>query len=67
MAQKTAKIARDSLLGGQLGHIGVQIHAVDAFQFQNDIFALEFCDGGSDLHLWRPVGFLHAHYGPTAA
>ena len=47
--RKPRKYPRYSLLAGELGHIGVKIHAIDAFEFQNDIFALEFCDGGSDL------------------
>jgi hypothetical protein len=52
---------------GELGHEGVQIDAVDTFQFQNDILELEFGDRRSDAHGWRPVGFLSSHYGPTAA
>jgi hypothetical protein len=67
MAHKFAKVARDSLLAGEVGHEGVQIYAVDTFQFQNDIFALEFGDRGSDAQSCRPVGFLSAHFGPTAA
>lgn len=33
--------AGDAALGGELGDVGVEIHAVDALQFQDDMFALE--------------------------
>ncbi len=36
----------DAALGGELGNVGIEIHAVDALQFHNDVFALELGDGG---------------------
>ena len=44
IALVTAEIGRHSLRTGQLRHIEVQIHPVDAFQLQDDIFTLEFRD-----------------------
>ena len=32
---------RDAPFAGKLGDIGVQIHPVEAFQFQDDVFLLE--------------------------
>jgi hypothetical protein len=44
VALVAAEIGRHSLRTGQLRHIEVQIHPVDAFQLQDDIFMLEFRD-----------------------
>jgi len=34
----------------ELGHVGVEVHPVDAFQFHDDVFALELGDGGGQFH-----------------
>jgi hypothetical protein len=41
-----AKIGGHTRSAGELGNVGVEIHAVDGFQLEGDIFALEFCDRG---------------------
>ena len=38
---------------GQLGHVGVQIHPVNALQFHDDVFFLE---------LGEAVGYLHGEF-----
>jgi hypothetical protein len=44
MPQIPAHKACDTRLSGQLGHVSIQIHPVNALQFHNDMFALEFGD-----------------------
>ena len=42
VSQVAATKGGDVAFGGQLRHVGVQIHPVDAFEFQDDMFLLEF-------------------------
>ncbi len=46
VAQVVAEIGGHPSGAGELGDVGVEIHAVDGFQFEGDIFALEFGDTG---------------------
>ena len=42
MAEETG----DTGLGGELWNVGIEIHAVDALQFHDDVFTLELGDRG---------------------
>ena len=42
MSQIATAKGGDAAFSGQLGNVGVQIHPVDAFEFQDDMFLLEF-------------------------
>ena len=44
-------------LTGQLGHIGIEIHPVDAFQFHHDVFLLELGQAGGYFHGEFRLGF----------
>ncbi len=51
MALVAAEIGSHTARAGQLGDIKVQIHPVDAFQLEENVFMLEFGDV-----LWRNHG-----------
>src|SRR4029077_288353 len=74
VALVAAKIGCHPRCARQLRHIEVQIHAVDAFQLEEDIFTLEFRDvfwqshggvllGICSLHHWRTPAALTAQSG----
>jgi hypothetical protein len=46
VAQVATEEAGDTAHSGELGEVGVEIHAVDALQFHDDVFALELGDRG---------------------
>ncbi len=46
VAQVAPEETGDAALGGQLGNVSVEIHAVDALQFHDDVIALEIGDRG---------------------
>jgi hypothetical protein len=61
VAQVAAQETGDARFTGELGHVGVEVHPVDAFQFQDDMFALELGDGGGSV-MAAPVGRLCSFY-----
>lgn len=40
----------DAVLAGELGDIGVEVHAVEALQFEEDVIAVENSSGGWQFH-----------------
>jgi hypothetical protein len=55
--QVTAAEGSDAALAGELGDIGVQIHPVDALQFQHDVFLLELGEAAGYFHGEFRLGF----------
>jgi hypothetical protein len=51
----------DPLLALQVGHVHVQVHAVDAFHFQGDAFTEDFRNRS-----WYTHGWLRSTYGLRA-
>ena len=46
VAKVGAEETGDAALGGELGKVSVEIHAIDALQFHDDVIALELGDRG---------------------
>jgi hypothetical protein len=67
VSQVTATEGSDAALAGELGDIGVQIHPVDALQFQDDVFFLELGEAVSYFHGEFRLGFCSPESGATAA
>ena len=67
MAQIPAHKACDARLGGQLGDVSIQIHPVNALQFQDDMFALEFGDILFKFMAGSGWAFVTPLYGDTAS
>ena len=57
VAEMLAHEARDACGGGELGDVGVEVHAIDALQFHDDFFALEFGDILWHIHSGVRLGF----------
>ena len=57
IAEMRAHEARDACGGGELGDVGVEVHAIDALQFHDDIFPLEFGDVLWQIHSGIRLGF----------
>ena len=50
MTPVASKEPGDPILARELGDVGVEIHPVNAFQFEDDVFALEFGDAAGYIH-----------------
>lgn len=50
MPPVASKEPGNPILAGELGDVGVEIHPVDAFQFEDDVFTLEFGDAAGYIH-----------------
>ena len=58
ITQVAAAEGCDASLAGELGHIGIEVHPVDALQFQHDMI-LSGVERGCGIFSWRvPVGHL---------
>ena len=67
MAQIVPAEGGDARFTGELGDISIQVHAVDAFQFQDDVLFLEFRQAVRYFHSEFGLGLCPPDYGATAA
>ena len=67
VAEVVAAKRGNPALAGQLRHVGVQIHAVEALQFHDDMFVLELGETVVYFHGEFRLGICSPEYGATAA
>jgi hypothetical protein len=67
MAQLTAAEGGDAALAGELGDVGVEVHPIDALQFQDHVILLEFGQAVGYVHGEFRLGVCAPEHGVTAA